>query len=61
MMGWPRQARAGESGVPVGEGMGQHGSVLLACGGERESGWFLPHGGGRVERGGGSCPVLRPG
>ena len=30
-MGWPRQARAGESsGVPVGRGMGQRGSVLLA-------------------------------
>ena len=29
-MGWSRQARAGESGVPVGRGRGQHGSVVLA-------------------------------
>eukprot|EP00967_Tisochrysis_lutea_P070252 scaffold92606_cov29-Tisochrysis_lutea.AAC.2 len=31
-MGWPRQARTGESGEPVGRGMGQHGAwqaVLL--------------------------------
>ena len=39
--------------------MGQQGSVLLAshqaC---HESGRFLPHGGGGVERGEGSCPPM---
>ena len=58
-MGWPRRARMGESGEPVSGGEGQQGSGLLAshqaC---QEDGWFLPHGRGGVERGGGSCPPM---
>ena len=53
----------GEWGEPVGKGVGQlEGSGLLAPG--KPSGmsggwvWFLPHGRGGVERGGGSCPPV---
>ena len=58
-MGWPRQARTREAGKPASERVGQQGSLLLAshqaC---QEHGWFLPHGRGGVERGGGSCPPM---
>ena len=56
-MGWPRQARTREAGEPARERVGQQGSLLLAshqaC---QEHGWFLPHGRGGVERGGGLVP-----
>ena len=47
------------SGVPVCGRVGQQSSGLLAshqaCQGDE---WFLPHGRGGVERGGGSCPPM---
>ena len=49
-IGWPRQARAGDSGVPVGRGMGQQGSVLLRVSGSS------PWRGRSGERGGARAP-----
>eukprot|EP00967_Tisochrysis_lutea_P138746 scaffold250880_cov30-Tisochrysis_lutea.AAC.2 len=56
-MDWPRRARTSDPGEPVGQRVGQQGSVLLGSHSRyarsQEGGWFLPHGRGGVERGGG--------
>ena len=60
-MGWPRRARTSELGKPVGEGVGQQGSLLLAshtaC---QEDGRFLPQPAGEEWREGGARAPVPP-
>ena len=59
-IGWLRQARASDSGVPVGRGMGQQGNVLMAShqGHARGVSGSSPMAGEDWREGGGSCPSM---